>query len=142
MCAQQCTFTSAVGNSSPLLRPHTLTIPVFPPCVVRGPRFEVGFFTHSQAKCSPEVWSTPYHATERLAHVRPQGPSGGFGAFGAIARASAPRTRDAAPRHHCLSHVNGSGTRTMVMMMRTMMVMMMMMMMMVMMMMMMMMMTT
>ena len=104
--AQQCTFMASVGTGWPLLRPRTVTKPVFPPQVLRGRDPVAGFCTHSHTKCSPVDTSVPYHGTPRLPHVRPQGPSSRF--LG-IARASAPRTRDAAPRAHHLSHINGSG---------------------------------
>ena len=105
-CAQQCTLMGTVGTGWPLLRPRTVTKPVFPPAVLRGKDPVAVFCSHSHAKCSPVDTSVPYHGTPRLPHVRPQGPSGPF--LG-IARASAPRTRDAAPRAHHLSHINGSG---------------------------------
>ena len=104
--AQQCTLMGSVGTGWPLLRPRIVTKPVFPPAVLRGKDPVSGFCCHSHAKYSPVATSAPYHGTPRLPHVRPQGPSSRF--LG-IARASAPRTRDAAPRAHHLSHINGSG---------------------------------
>ena len=101
-CAQQCTLMGSVGTGWPLLRPRIVTKPVFPPAVLRGKDPVSGFCCHSHARYSPVATSAPYHGTPRLPHVRPQGPSSRF--LG-IARASAPRTRDAAPRAHHLSHI-------------------------------------